>query len=474
MQHVSDRLSYNPCAFKIPAGDIMPTLMQRGVVALLFGASTLSAQPVIAQTASLTGPVPVAEQPASSPPEYVRAGKLLDVRSGKTLENQIIVIRGQRIDRVGPASEQPIPAGAKVVDLSQATVLPGLIDCHTHIMLADTDNSHYEEYLLKDSYQYRTILATLNVKRDLDAGFTAMRDVETEGAMYSDVDVRNAINQGLIPGPRLKVATRGISSTGGYELEGYAPQVKVPSGVQLVDGPYEARKAVREQFNYGADLIKMYGNDRYRFLPNGRILSVANFSFEEVQAIVDEARLKGLKVACHAYDGPGLHYCIDAGVASIEHGIQLDDEAIRKMVVKGTYLVPTLQVYCCALEKGDLAMSGGKTSRVAIHEASFKKALAAGVKIAFGTDAGSFPHGTQAIEFEWMTRYGMSPLDAIRAATINAADLLGWADDIGALEPGKYADLIAVDGNPLSDIKELEHVKFVMKGGEVVRNDYVK
>ncbi len=385
-----------------------------------------------------------------------------------------MVISGGRIDRVVPASQQQIPPDAKVVDLSHATVLPGLIDCHTHIMLADTDNSHYEEYLLKDSYQYRTILATLNVKRDLEAGFTAMRDVETEGAMYSDVDVRNAINQGLIPGPRLKVATRGISSTGGYELEGYAPQVTVPSGVQLVDGPYEARKAVREQFNYGADLIKMYGNDRYRFLPDGKISSVANFSFEEVQAIVDEARLKGIKVACHAYDGPGLHYCIDAGVASIEHGIQLDDEAIRKMVAKGTYLVPTLHVYCCALEKGDLAMSGGKTSRLAIHKASFQKALAAGVKIAFGTDAGSFPHGTQAIEFEWMTRYGMSPLQAIRSATINAADLLGWADDLGAIEPGKYADLIAVDGNVLNDIKQLEHVKFVMKGGEVVRNDGAK
>ena len=451
----------------------MTSFTLRILIPLLVAAIAPSALPALAQTASLTGPVPVGEQPASSI-EYVRAGKLLDVRSGKVLDDQIIVIRGARVDRVAPAREQQIPAGAKVVDLSQATVLPGLIDCHTHIMLADTDNSHYEEYLLKDSYQYRTILATLNVKRDLEAGFTAMRDVETEGAMYSDVDVRNAINQGLIPGPRLKVATRGISSTGGYELEGYAPQVKVPSGVQLVDGPYEARKAVREQFNYGADLIKMYGNDRYRFLPNGQIRSVANFSFEEVQAIVDEARLKGLQVACHAYDGPGLHYCIDAGVASIEHGIQLDDDAIHKMVAKGTYLVPTLQVYCCALEKGDLAMSGGKTSRVAIHEVSFKKALAAGVKIAFGTDAGSFPHGTQAVEFEWMTRYGMSPLDAIRSATVNAADLLGWTDDIGTLEPGKYADLIAVDGNPLSDIRQLEHVKFVMKGGEVVRNDYVK
>ena len=448
--------------------------MPRFVLLLRMLLIVVAASRLVAQTASLTGPTPVAEQPPSSAPEYVRAGKLLDVRSGKLLDNQIIVIRGARIERIAPAAEQAIPAGAKVVDLSRATVLPGLIDCHTHIMLADTDNSHYEEYLLKDSYQYRTILATLNVRHDLEAGFTAMRDVETEGAMYSDVDVRNAIDQGLIPGPRLKVATRGISSTGGYELEGYAPQVPVPHGVQLVDGPYEARKAVREQFNYGADLIKMYGNDRYRFLPDGKIKSVANFSFEEVQAIVDEARLKGLKVACHAYDGPGLHYCIDAGVASIEHGIQLDDDAIKKMVAKGTYLVPTLQVYCCALEKADLAMSGGKTSRVAIHETSFKKALAAGVKIAFGTDAGSFLHGTQAIEFEWMTRYGMSPLEAIRSATINAADLLGWSDDLGVLEPGRYADIIAVDASPLTDIKQLEHVKFVMKGGEVVRNDYAK
>ncbi len=454
----------------------MPRAIKRILVVLLSGGIALAtcALGVVAQTASLTGPTPIAQHPDSSAPEYVRAGKLLDVRSGKMLDDQVIVIRGGRIDRVAPASKEQIPAGAKVVDLSQATVLPGLIDCHTHIMLADSDNSHYEDFLLKDSYQYRTILATLNVKRDLEAGFTAMRDVETEGAMYSDVDVRNAINQGLIPGPRLKVATRGISSTGGYELEGYAPQVPVPTGVQMADGPYEARKAVREQFNYGADLIKIYGTDRYSFLPNGKIVSVANFSFEEVQAIVDEARLKGIKVACHAYDGPGLHYCIDAGVASIEHGIELDDQAIRTMVAKGTYLVPTLQVYCCALEKGDLAMTGGKTSRLAIHKTSFEKALAAGVKIAFGTDAGSFPHGTQAIEFEWMTRYGMSPLQAIRAATVNAADLMGWADDVGAIEAGKYADMIAVDGNVLNDIKQLEHVKFVMKGGEVVRNDYAK
>ena len=421
------------------------------------------------------GMVSVVTQAADVPATtYVHAGKLLDVRSGKMLNDQVIVIRGDRIERFAARSEMQIPAGATTVDLTHSTVLPGLIDCHTHIMLSDTDDSHYDEILLKQSWQYRTILATLNVKRDLEAGFTAMRDVETEGAMYSDVDVRNAINQGLIPGPRLKVATRGISTTGGYGLEGYSPEVTVPVGVQTIDSPSEARKAVREQFNYGADLIKIYGTDRYSFLPDGKEVSVADFSLEEVQAIVDEAHLKGLKVACHAYDGPGLHYCIDAGVASIEHGIQLDDDAIRKMVAKGIYLVPTLYVYCCALEKGDLAMSGGKTSRLAIHEVSFKKALAAGVKIAFGTDAGSFPHGTQAIEFEWMTRYGMSPLQAIQAATISAADLMGWGDQIGVVEPGKFADVIAVDENPLDDIKQLEHVRFVMKGGTVVRNEYGK
>jgi imidazolonepropionase-like amidohydrolase len=427
---------------------------------------------VLGLASALIGPTALAAEPSVL--TYVHAGKLLDVRSGKVLNDQVIVIRGDRIERFADRGDVQIPPGATTVDLTRATVLPGLIDCHTHIMLTDTDNSHYDDILLKQSWQYRTILATLNVKHDLEAGFTAMRDVETEGAMYSDVDVRNAINQGLIPGPRLKVATRGISTTGGYGLEGYSPEVTVPIGVQTIDSPSEARKAVREQFNYGADLIKIYGTDRYSFLPNGTEVSVADFSLEEVQAIVDEARLKGLKVACHAYDGPGLHYCIDAGVASIEHGIQLDDDAIRKMVAKGIYLVPTLYVYCCALEKSDLAMSGGKTSRLAIHEVSFRKALAAGVKIAFGTDAGPFPHGTQAIEFEWMTRYGMTPLQAIQAATINAANLMGWADQVGAIEPGKFADLIAVDESPLADIKQLEHVRFVMKGGTVVRNDYTR
>jgi imidazolonepropionase-like amidohydrolase len=411
---------------------------------------------------------------ATAPETFVKAGRLLDVRGGRILTNQVIVIRGDRVERVAPGDQVQIPAGATVTDLSRATVLPGLIDCHTHIMLTDTDDSHYDEILLKQSWQYRTILATLNVKRDLEAGFTAMRDVETEGSMYSDVDVRNAINEGLIPGPRMKVATRGMSSTGGYGLEGYSPEVDVPRGVQIVDGPVEARKAVREQFDHGADLIKIYGTDRYSFTPDGGEVSIPTFTLEEVQAIVEEAHDRHIKVACHAYDGPGLHRCIDGGVDSIEHGIGLDDDAIRKMVAKGTYLVPTLYVYSGALEKSDLEKSGGKVTRVQLHETSFKKALAAHVKIAFGTDAGPFPHGTQAIEFEWMTRYGMSNLDAIRAATINAADLLDWKDQVGAIEPGHFADIIAVSENPLDDIKQLENVKFVMKGGAVVRNDLAK
>jgi imidazolonepropionase-like amidohydrolase len=412
---------------------------------------------------------------AADPPEtYVRAGHLLDVQSGKMLADRVIVIRGERIERIAAATEVQIPAGATVVDLSHATVLPGLIDAHEHIFLTGEDNGRYDEQLLKESWQYRTIEATVNAKRDLDAGFTSMRDLETEGAMYSDVDVRNAINRGLIPGPRLEVVTRAISTTGGYPLEGYSPEVLVPSGVQIVDGPDEARKAVREQIKYGADWIKIYGTHKHRFTPNGKMISQPTFTLEEVRAITDEAHREGVKVACHAYGGIGLHTCIDGGVDSIEHGIDLDDSALHEMVTKGTWFVPTLYVYEGDTRREDEAASGGKVSRASLHEPSFRKALAAGVKIAFGTDAGPFPHGTQAIEFEYMTRFGMSPVAAIQAATIKAAELMDWSDRVGAIEPGKFADIIAVDGSPLEDIKQLEHVKFVMKGGAVVRNDYTK
>jgi len=385
--------------------------------------------------------------------------------------NQVILIRAERIVETGPAASVKIPEGATVVDLSKATVLPGLIDAHTHLFLTGESHGRYEDQILKESWQYRTIEAVLNAKKDLEAGFTTMRDVETEGAMYSDVDVRNAINRGLIPGPRLQVATRAVSTTGGYPLEGYSPQVPVPSGVEIVDGVEAARKAVREQVNYGADLIKIYGTHRFHFTPEGKIVSIPTFTLAEIQAIVDEAHREGVKVACHAYGGEGLHNCLEAGVDSIEHGLDLDDESIRRMIQKGIYLCPTLYVYEFEPEE-DLQATGGKTSRARIHEVSFRKAVAAGVKIAFGTDAGPFPHGTQAKEFEYMVKFGMTPARALLSATQTASEMMGWQDRVGSIEKGKYADLIAVSGDPLSDITELERVKFVMKGGQVVKNDF--
>lgn len=423
-------------------------------------------------TVSLSAGIAIAQSSANA--IYIRAGRLLDVRSGKILSNQMIAIRNGKIERVGTASEISVPAGSKLVDLSRATVLPGLIDAHEHLFLTGEDNGRYEEQLLKESWQYRTIEASVNAKRDLEAGFTSMRDLETEGAMYSDVDLRDAINRGLIPGPRLEVATRALSTTGGYPLEGYSPEVLVPSGVQIVDGADEARKAVREQIKYGADLIKIYGTHKFHFTADGKLVSIPTFTLEEVKVIVNEAHREGRKVACHAYGGEGLQNCIDGGVDSIEHGLNLDDAEVQKMVTKGIWFVPTLYVYEGETRRADEAMSGGKVSRASVHEPSFRKALAAGVKIAFGTDAGPFPHGTQAKEFEYLTKFGMSPLAAIQAATINAAELMDWSDRVGAIEPGKFADIIAVEGNPLEDITQLEHVKFVMKGGEVVRNDWEK
>ena len=404
-------------------------------------------------------------------PVAIRAGHLFDPGSGRLLTDQVLIIRGERITEVGPAGIVAIPSGAELIDLQQATVLPGMIDAHTHLFLTGESGGRYDEQLLKESWQYRTIEAVVNARKDLEAGFTALRDLETEGAMYSDVDVSNAINRGLIPGPRLQVATRALSTTGGYPLEGYSPEVAVPSGVQIVDSPWGARQAVREQIKYGATVIKVYSTHRFRFTPDGQLESIPTFTLEELRAIVDEAHREHVKVACHAYGGAGLRDAVEAGVDSIEHGIELDDAPLHQMVEKGIFLVPTLYVYEFDPEE-DLRATGGKTSRARIHEASFRRALASGVKIAFGTDVGPFPHGTQAKEFEYMVRFGMTPAQALCSATQRAAELLGWQDRIGSLERGKFADVIAVSGDPLSDITELERVKFVMKGGVVVKNEF--
>jgi imidazolonepropionase-like amidohydrolase len=433
----------------------------------------------VTATARTPKPAQPGAQAATTGTVFVKAGKLLDVRSGRMLSDQLIVIHGDRIARVGPAGSIAVPAGAKVIDLGGATVLPGLIDAHEHIFLTGEAGGRYDEQLLKESWQYRTIEAIVNAKKDLLAGFTSMRDCETEGAMYSDVDVEKAIDRGLIPGPRLCVATRAMSVTGSYPLLGYSPEVTVPTGVQIVDGPWQARTAVREQIKYGADFIKVYSTGGFRFTPQGRMISTPTFTLDELKAIVDEAHRWGRKVACHAYGDPGLRNCVDAGVDSIEHGLDLSEYDVREMKAKGIWLVPTLYVYT-TIEAEDLKLSHGKASRVSIHAISFKKALAAGVNIAFGTDAGPFPHGTQAIEFEYMVKYGMTPLAAIQAATLKAAQVLdsydrrNWSNNVGAIEPGKFADLVAVRGNPLENIKLLEQIGFVMKGGEVVRDDFAK
>ena len=403
------------------------------------------------------------------PPNHwtlVRAGRLFDGKSNKLVSNQTILIKGDRIVEVGSGERINIPQGAEVLDLSQATVLPGLIDAHTHVFGNGPD---LETQILRDSYQYRTLTALANAQKDLMVGFTTLRDLKTLGAMYSDVDLRNAIDRGIVPGPRMQVSTRGIQTTGGFLMNGYSSEVPVPMALQVVDSPWAAREAVREQVAHGTDWIKLYAAYEFSFTPDGKMVIPPTFTAEEVNAIVDEAHKKGRRVSCHAFGGEGLRNCINAGVESIEHGVDLDDSEIKLMIQKGIYLVPTLYHYQMDREH-DMKKYGGH-SVADVSERSFPKAVAAGVKIAFGSGAGPFPHGSQMKEFEYMVKFGMTPVQAIHAATMDAAQLMGWQDRIGSVEAGKFADLVAVTGDPTTDITELERVKFVMKGGQVFKNE---
>jgi len=395
----------------------------------------------------------------------VRAGRLFD-GTGKLAANQVILIKGNRIVKVGPAEQVQVPADAEVVDLSHATVLPGLIDAHTHVFL---DGPDVDNQILHESYQYRTLIALANAQKDLMIGFTTLRDLKTLGAMYSDVDLRNAIDRGIVTGPRMQVATRGIQTTGGFTMRGFSPEVPLPSAMQVADSPWAAREAVRDQVAHDADLIKLYSAYDFHFTSDGKLVSPPTFTPEEVNAIVDEAHKKGRKVSCHAFAGEGVRNCLNAGVDSLEHGASLDDGDITLMLQKGIYLVPTLYHYQVDREH-DMKKYGGH-SVAEVSEGNFRRVVAAGVKVAFGSGVGPFPHGTQGKEFEYMVKFGMTPLQVIRAATTEGAQLMGWQDRVGSVQPGKFADLVAVAGDPIADITELERVQFVMKDGHIFKNE---
>jgi imidazolonepropionase-like amidohydrolase len=409
-----------------------------------------------------------------SAPRYtvIRAGTLIDGKSDSPRHNQVIVIRGNRIDSVSDASAAKIPPGAAAIDLSQATVLPGLIDSHTHIFLQGEDPAHggYDINLLKYPLAFRAARATVAARRALEQGFTTLRDVETEGAGYGDVGIKEAIEGGYIPGPRLFVATRAISTTGGYPLEGYAPELDMPKGAQLIDGPIEARKAAREQLDHGADWIKVYMTHRSWVGKNGELVSQPTLTLEELKAVVDETHGWGKKVACHAYNGIGLQRALDGGCDSIEHGLEMTAAQIAQMLRQGTWYCPTLGVYYTDWAPPDTPDGQRDRKRASVHEETFKKALAARVKIVFGTDMGGIPW-TEPIaqEFGRMVGFGMAPADAIVSATSRPAEMLDRSGEIGVLAPGAFADIIAVAGDPLRDIKILLSVRFVMKDGTVFK-----
>jgi imidazolonepropionase-like amidohydrolase len=417
-----------------------------------------------------------AQEGGTSSPDkgtVIRAGTLIDGKSDNVKHDQIIVIHGNRISAVGDAASAKTPSGGRVIDLSHATVLPGLIDSHTHIFLQGEDPAQggYDANILYPSLALRAARATVSARRALEQGFTTLRDLETEGAGYGDVGIKEAIDKGYIPGPRLFVATRAISTTGGYMLEGYAPELDMPKAAQLIDGPIEARKAAREQLDHGADWIKVYMTHRSWVGNHGELVSQPTLTVEELRAIVDETHGWGKKVACHAYGGIGLHRALDGGCDSIEHGLDLDDAAIAQMLQQGTWYCPTISPYYKDWAPADTPGGQRDRQRAAVHEVSFPKALHAGVKIVFGTDMGGISWSEPiAQEFSQMVRLGMPPMDAIKSATSSPSAMLDMQGKIGVIAPGAYADIVAVDGDPLGDVKLLESVQFVMKDGKVFKS----
>ena len=400
----------------------------------------------------------------------VRAGRLLDVKSGKMLSNQTVIIHGDRIASVGALGDQKLPADATVIDLSNATVLPGLIDAHTHL----TFTTNFGFSRLGISIPREALNGARNARVTLEAGFTTVRNVGADG--YTDVALRDAINAGDVPGPRMLVSGPPLSITGGHGDNNLLPFEYHATSDGVADGVDGVRRMVRQNIKYGADLIKVMASGGV--LSHGDNPQASQYTEEEMRAIVEEAHRLGRKVAAHAHGAQAILWASRAGVDSIEHGSYIDDAGIAEMKKNGTYLVPTLYLMDWFYENAEKIGTPPELiakARVVMPAArkNVQRAFAAGVKVGFGTDAAVYPHGLNAREFAVYVKLGMTPLAAIQTATVNDADLLGWSDRVGTVEAGKFADLIAVDGDPLADVTTLERVRFVMKGGEVVRNGYV-
>jgi imidazolonepropionase-like amidohydrolase len=415
-----------------------------------------AASPIHAQTAPPSAPTRVA----------VRAGRLIDGLGGPPVADAVILIENDRITAVGRGLA--IPAGARVIDLSRSTVLPGFIDAHTHVT---SQPENYMEDLFRKSPIDVAVAAHVYARRTLDAGFTTIRDVGA--GEFIDVALRNAINAGTMPGPRMQVATLTIGSTGGHgDITGFSPYLKFGQFSGIADGETEIRKLVRFEVKHGADVIKLLASAGV--LSEEESVGAPQFTQDEMNAVVDEARMWGRKVAAHAHGAEAIKRALRAGVASVEHASLIDDEGIRLAKEKGAYLVMDIynDDYIMAEYKRlgypqkilDKEASVGRLQRE-----SFRRAVQAGVKLAFGTDAGVYPHGWNGRQFAKMVEWGMTPMQAIQSATTSGADLLGWSDRVGSIQTGRYADLVAVDGDPLRDITELERVKFVMKGGVVYK-----
>src|SRR5581483_2806329 len=407
-----------------------------------------------------------------APPNQVvaiRAGRLFDARSGKILRNQIVLVRGDRIADVGAGL--PIPPGASVIDLSNATVMPGMIDAHVHVNTGGETEAQ------------RTLIALANAQIDLAAGFTTVLDMDSRGG-YNTVDIRDQINAGRVQGPRMQVVGESLNpratnyypdSRTGRFLEGFTEN-------KNINGPWLARAAVREAKLHGVDWVKIYttqdfAGTMHMWKPDATLVNSPSLTFEEVQAIVDEAHRLGVKVACHAYGGEGMARCINAGGDAPNHLLELDDANVKIMLQKKLPFVVTLDDLI-GLEKDDLRDTGGRNTRLRLAEQAFRRALAAGIPIVFGSGATSpaIPHGKQANQFAYYAKWGLTPTQSLQTAYMNAARMLNynWDTQIGSIDKGKFADIIAVSGNPLTDVTEMERVKFVMKGGLVVKNDLNK